>query len=211
MINVLLNGKRYHCPSCREELKTRQYLRILKEFDFQKDIAEWNYWQLFSILTDTDFKDYAHTIENDLAIFDCVAWVYSLSFDKARPKVLTFPNTHRLIQVPDHPGELSIGQNIHLRRDYLDKSKTIEENIAIATAIFLQPLIDNKKFDMKRAKEICKQVEEMPAYQIYPLGFFLLKRAMKFGQKPEKLSPLDLTSLKQTLKGTLRGWLKSTN
>jgi hypothetical protein len=208
MVGIKLNGTKYECPSSWKEITTKQYIRIIKEWDRDKDIADRDYFKLFNILTDGKFDSYENTTENDVTILDCVGWVITeeFKFSKQLPKVLAIGD--RIIDVPQDPSELSIGQNIHLRRDFIDHSELIEENIAIATAIFLQPLIDNKKFHVERAKELAKEIEKMPAYLIYPIGFFLLQRSMSFGNPSARIWNQIKTSLRQMLRRTSPIWLK---
>ena len=209
MISVKLNGEKFSCPSCWDEMKVRHYIRIIKEWEDGTDIADRDYFKLANILMDGKFTDFSKTTENQLTLIDLVGWVITepFDFDKALPKVLRFRD--RNIDIPEDPRELSIGQNIHLRRDYIEKSNKLEENIAIATAIYLQPIIDNSLFNMRKAEAIAKEIEDLRIALIYPIGFFLLNRALKFGMPPEKtLLPIK-TSLKKTLRTMLPGWLKS--
>lgn len=186
------------CPSCYAEMKVRHYIRILKEWEDGSDIADRDYYKLFDILTDGLYTGFDRTVENQVSLIDLIGWVITepFEFGKDLPKVLNFKG--KFIDIPRSPRELSIGQNIHLRRDYVEQSKKIEENIAIATAIYLQPIIDNSLFKMPRAIEICKEIEEMPINLIYPIGFFLLQRSLRFGMRPEKTWLPIRISLKQT-------------
>lgn len=204
MVGVKLNGTRFECPSSWMEITTGQYIRVIKEWDRDKDIADRDYFKLFNILTDGKFTSHQNTAENDVTILSCVGWVITeeFSFDKKLPTVLDIGG--KVVDIPKHPGELSIGQNIHLRRDYMDRSELLEENIAIAAAIFLQPLIDGTKFNLFRAQQICKEIEKMPAYLIYPIGFFLLRRAQTFGMTSGRTWSQTRTNLKQMLKRTLQ-------
>lgn len=208
MITVKLNGEKFYCPNSWQEITVRQYIRVIKEWDRDKDIADRSYFKLFNILTDGAYTKYENTAENDVTILDCVGWVITqeFAFDKKLPKVLDIAG--KVIDIPQHPAELSIGQNIHLRRDYIEKSELIDENIAIATAIYLQPLIDNARFNINRAIALSKEIEKMPAYLIYPIGFFLLRRAMKFGNPSASLWSRIKTNLKQKLKRMLPPWRK---
>lgn len=196
------------CPSTYREVKLRQYVRILKEWDQDKDIADRDYFKLFNILTDGHFTNFERSVENEIALMNCIGWVIVEDFQmpKQLPKVLEYQG--KLISIPENPGELSIGQNIQLRRDYMDKATLFEENLSIATAIYLQPIIDGKKFNLKRAEEIAKELDEYPACIIYPIGFFLLKRALKFGMKHEKTSLLPRVNPMNSLKRWLRTLLK---
>lgn len=209
MINITVNGVKSRCATHAKDITTKQYIRIIKEFDFRKDYADWDYFHLFAILTnDENYKPtnrYKESATSDLSIIDCVSWIWTdFIHDKTLPKAIEIRG--KSYEIPTNPGSLSIGQNIHLRRDYIDKSMSVEENIAIAVAIYMQPIVDGKKFDIARARELCKEIEEMPAYIIYPVGFFLLKRAINYGIRPEKNSLPILNSLKQMLSVMSQGW-----
>lgn len=206
MTAIKLNGKTYKIASCWEEVKTRQYIRILLEWEPEKDIADRDYFILLNILADADFNSYEQTLENQVTLTNILGWVVTqpFEFSKELPKILKIGE--QTVDIPEDPRELSIGQNIHLRRDYIDKSKIIEESMGIATAIYLQPIIDKSLFHVKRAVELSKVINEMPVSLIYPIGFFLLKRAMGFGVKPVNYWQAVKISLKRTLKNLSLGW-----
>ncbi len=208
MINISINGVKYQCPSNWEEVTVRQYIRIIKEWEPEKDIADRDYFLLFSILTNTDFATYKDTTENDVNLIQCVGWIITnpLILSKDLPKVFEYKG--KLITIPKEPGELSIGQNIHLRRDYIDKSKFIEENLSMSCAIYLQPEIESTKtgparFNLKSARDIAREIDQMPICKVYPIGFFFCKRALLFGLKAENSWLQILSSPRQMLKRIL--------
>lgn len=208
MVRLKLNGESYNCPSCYEEIKTRHYIPFQTVCRKSEDVADLDFFALFNVLTDAKFTDFEHTIENEIALNNVLAWVITqdFKFTQILPKVLVYKT--QTIPIPQEIGEMSIGQNIHLRRDYIDKSNILEENLSIAAAIYLQPTIDGKQFSMKRAIDIAKDFDEMPAYLIYPIGFFLLRRALTFGLRPAKTSPPRRISPSVMLSQMLRGLRK---
>ena len=210
MTTVKLNGKQYKIPSTWQEVTVRQYVRILKEWEPEKDIADRDYFILLKIITNERFAGMENTLENQVTLTSLLGWVVTepFKFSETLPKVLQIGD--RAYNIPEDPRDLSIGQNIHLRRDYIDKAKILEENISMATAIYLQPTIDNSLFQMKRAVEISKQIDEMPISLIYPIGFFLLKRALGFGLRPVSFWQALKISLEKILKKTLHEWRKLT-
>lgn len=210
MTSIVINGKRFSVASCWAEVTTKQYVRIIRDWEPEKDIADRDYFILLNILTDGKFAGMENTIENQVTLTSILGWVVTepFKFSEELPKMLQIGE--KAYDIPEDPRELSIGQNIHLRRDFIDKSTYLEENIAIATAIYLQPIIDNSLFRLKRAEKIAAELETMPASLIYPIGFFLLKRAQRFGQKPEKTWPAILTSLKRMLRQMWPGSRRST-
>lgn len=211
-INTRLNGEvvtiKGRVPSCWEEMTVAQYIRLLKEWEDGTDIADRDYFKLLNILTDGKFTGFEDTVENHVSLTNILGWVIAQPFEFAEdlPKLLVING--KVVDIPRHPRELSIGQNIHLRRDYIEKTTKLGENIAIATAIYLQPIIDKSLFSLKRAQEICKEIEQMPINLIYPIGFFLLGNAMQFGQKPAKSWLLPRVSLKELSRLMFRIWRK---
>ena len=211
-IKAQVNGKvkiiTARVPSCWEEMTVAQYIRILKEWEDGTAIEDRDYFKLLNILNDGKFTGFEDTVENHVSLTNILGWVIvqPFEFSEDLPKVLVING--KVVDIPRHPKELSIGQNIVLRRDYIEKTKKLGENIAIATAIYLQPIVDKSLFKANRAQEIAKEIEQMPINLIYPIGFFLLERAMRFGQNPGKSLPLIKTNLGETLKKMWLGWRK---
>lgn len=207
MVTVHLNGRPYKCPTSWQELTTRQYVKMMKDWDPEIDIENRDFFKLFCILTGAGFKKMAKTPENEDSIWNCIHWVIDekFSFSETKPKAIEIDG--KQILIPDGPGQMSIGANIHARK-VIEKSKTYEENIAAAAAIYLQPLYDESKFDPKRVPELEEKLLDMPAYLIYPVGFFLLKRALTFGKRPRNVVSLILRSLFRKPGKTLQGWLR---
>jgi hypothetical protein len=207
MIKLKLNGISHYCVSSYEEMKVRHFLKILK-WDRDKDIADRDYFKLLCILTDTEYTAVERSVDNDSTIINAVGWIITqqFKFSETPPKAIEIRG--KKIDIPEDISELSIGQSIHLRRDYIEKSEMLEENIAIATAIYLQPLVDGGKFNLKKAIVLSKEIEDMPVNLIYPIGFFLLKRALNFGQMPVNLSLLERISQSKRLRRMWRTLLR---
>lgn len=178
---IILNGTRHTLPSCYEELTATQYQRIVSEWDLTKEIADRDYLKLFNILAGTDFQSLHATEENEQTVWNAIRWIIEqpFKFSETIPKALEIDG--KALTIPRKVGALSIGQNIHLRQ-LIDKSKYLEENIVMATAVYLQPLFDGAKFDYDRSVELGKKIGDMPAYLIRPIGFFLLNSAWKSGR-----------------------------
>jgi len=210
MTAIHINDKKYFYPSCWEEVTVEQYIKIL-DWEPEKDIADRDYVKLLSILLGDKFSGMQNSIENEITLIDAVGWVVfsQFAFSKTLPKVLVFTWNlvePRTVDIPTNIKELSIGQNIHVRRE-LEKCRVLEQAIPIATAIYLQPLIDKKKFDISRAKEIAKEIEQMPIYLIHPLGFFLLTRVLKPGKPSLQTWHQVNFSLNKMLKRLSPRWL----
>lgn len=210
MTAIHINDTKYLYASCYEELIVRHYIKILK-WEPEKDLADRDYVKLLGILIEKDFTGIENTIENEITLIDAVGWVVfnQFQFSKDIPKVLVFTRNHGesiTIDLPQNIKELSIGQNIHARRE-IEKCTILEEAIPMVTAIYLQPLIDKGKFVLNRAKEIAKEIEQLPIYLIHPLGFFLLNHVPKPGQLSPKTWPAENFSLNKMLKRLSPRWL----
>jgi hypothetical protein len=197
---IKLNGKEHHLASCYHELKTKHYTRIVSDWDNDKPFEKRDYFKLFSILTDTNFKEFKK--ENELLIWKCVKWVIEepFEFSKKVPKVVELDN--KIIDIPTRPEYLSAAQNIVCRQMMeklpytscgceeketckkcygLGALPVFEAGISMATAIYLQPLVDGDVFDYDKAISLKEKIDEMPIYLIYPIGFFLLRNVIESG------------------------------
>lgn len=211
MVNVTLNGVSYQCAGCKEELTIGQYQRILKEWDIdQPDLLKRDYFKLFNILTNADFKILNPSVENEQAIWDCVSWVVTepFQYSKELPTVLQIGD--KILSLPKKIGALSIGQNI-LMKQIIDNCRYLEESISTACAVYLYPEHSGKKFDLGKARELEQTILSMPAQLIYPVGFFLLSRADQSGSKQQKIWHRMKSSLNSSLNKVLPKWLRSTS
>lgn len=202
-----LNGERYEHAHCWGVLKTKHYCRIYSEWQDPKiELEDRDYFKLFSILTDTDFKAFNSTAHNEVTIWNCVRWVVEqpTEYEIAIPRVLKING--KFVDIPERPELLSIGQNVQLS-SRIAKMKDLNEGISVATAIFLQPLYDEEKFDIKKALKLKEVIDEMPAAVIWPIGFFLLSRAMKNGPHGSRSWSRIKDSLTFRLGKMLPGWL----
>jgi hypothetical protein len=207
MVALKLNGKPTDCPTSYDELTAGTLQRIFKEWDLEKELHERDFFKLFTILTNSSFVSVDQSQENETAIWELTRWVIE------QPILLTdLPDSlfihGKKVEIPRRVGHLSIGQNIILKQ-LIENSRTLEENICIATAIYLQPFVTGTKFDYKEAKKLNVLIEQMPAKDIYPIGFFLLSRVMNDGRKHTSNLRLILTSLRKTLRMVLPKWLTS--
>lgn len=212
-----LNGKRYEIPSgwFDKSFTVAKYQRLFAEWDVDKPVAERDYFKLFCILSCTEFSKFHQTTENEFLIGREIKWFiesnfnlyYQSPFDDKPPKTFTFRGVEYKVE---HPGELPIGRNIHLK-DECKGIRYADQKIAIAIAIFLQPLITNSKFNIEEAREIAKEIEQLPAHEVRPLGFFLLNRAYDYGLTWRKSWLLILINLRESLSRTWQSWLKLRN
>lgn len=205
-MKVTLNGQSHDIAECYERLSTRHYQNIISKWDVDEpEIANRDYFKLLCILTDTNFGAFERSSENEDTVYNAVGWVVNqpFSFSTDLPKVLVIGD--KTIEVPKRIGTLSIGQNIILKR-IIDNSRFVEENIAAAVSVYLQPLYDGRDFNYDRAMELKALVEEMPIYLTHPIGFFLLRRAATSGWKPKRKWLQILSNLSSNLSRTLPGW-----
>lgn len=188
---ININGKRVESPDRWEDplLTTDKYQQIVG-WEPDKELADRDYFKLFRILSGTDYKKFENSDHNKAELWDIVKWVIETPFPKSDtvPKIFFYKDQE--IIVPREIKFLSPGQNIHARQE-LDKAiilrtkegKFVDCNCySILVAIFLQPLIDKKEFNFQRAKEIEKDIAQMNITKIRPIGFFLLKRVLNFGE-----------------------------
>jgi len=171
---ITLNGERKEIASSWMGLKTGHYEKLVPILALPEE--ERDYFQVFKILTETDFKEWRPSVENEVTIWNAIKWILEekFTFSNEIPKVLAVPFKEKLITIPKKIKGLTIGQNIALKQ-LIERSKYLDENVSSAVAIYLQPLIDESKFNSERVEEIKKEVEQMPVYLIRPLGFFLFK------------------------------------
>lgn len=190
---VKLNGDRLKCPSCWEELKTRHYQTMVKEWDQDKDIADRDFKKLFCILTDTEYSSISTTLQNQVKIETALDWVVfqNFSFKKTLPKIINFAGEQ--VQIQKNLKKVSIGANIKARQ-LLDKSTVLVDKsgklvdcdcYSMVVAYYLQPLIrphKNGGFNTDLAEQLEREIAEMPICLIRPIGFFLLKNVLKYGK-----------------------------
>jgi hypothetical protein len=220
---VKLNGTKYTFPVCFEEMTTGILQRIVTEWDLTKELGDRNYFKLFGIFTGTDFNDFHATAENEVTVYNCIKWFVEHThtdpflqnvWPKEMPKVLKVGES--IISIPENVKALSIGANIHARQAaersltlYDENKQAIEYSCyAIVAAIYLQPEIDGKPFSFERAKQIEKDLLDMPAYLIRPIGFFLLANVLKYGRKPERHWHKTLTNPIKSLIKRWQSWRK---
>lgn len=199
---------KHEIPNAYEVLPTGTFQRIMKEWNWQDPPEQRNYFKLFCILTGIDFKSFKQTEENEATIWKSIRWYVDTKFeiDGAIPKVLQIND--KIIELPESPELLTIGQNIYLRQA-IEKCKYLAEGISIALAIYLQPIYDEGKFSEKRAHELEKDIAKIPITIAGPAGFFLLQNALNYGTNSERTWRQTLTSHVKSLKKTWRQWRKS--
>jgi hypothetical protein len=171
-------------PTSWATCPTEKYIQMATEWDAADMV------KLFSILSGIEYKTLSETkdanLEQQLIIATRFVYEETQRFkDAPVPESLTIQG--KTVKIPKEVGGLSIGQSIHVRRE-MEKAKYIEELIAFATAIYLQPLVHGEDFDFVKAMELLPAINKMPITEIYPVGFFLLLPLTKHGSNTLKLS-----------------------
>lgn len=193
------------CPRSYQSLTLGDYQKIFSQWgkELQKQPYERNYNQLFCILTGA--KLVKETPEIEAAIYELIRWVNDEPFRYSKEVPETITIDYRKITVPKDIGKLSVGQNIVLQQ-CLEKSSYIEEQLSMAIAIYLQPLYTGTKFSMEKTLEFEKLISELPAKDVYGLGFFLLMHAANNGWQRLNAWQQILTNLKQQLRKMWPRW-----
>jgi len=178
-IPILLGGKpvSVKCPVSYFDMSTKLFGDLHSQWSGDLTIDE--LVKVFSILTGIDVKEYELSTDSKLVahIVNFTKFVYNEDIEKQS----TLP-THFMgvkIQGPNL-GSLTLAQNLHARKCF--QAKDLRTVIALMCAIYMQPLIDKKPFDFKRAQELRDEINEMPITQTYALGFFLFKRLGLYGK-----------------------------
>jgi len=194
MITLVLNNReKIKCPAGWHEVNV----------DTAQRVAQWtgDKIELFNVLTGTNYAKVKADTSLGSAFFDAINFVYFPSpvANAPMPKVLEIDKGH-IIAIPKKIGGLSIGQAIAVR-ERLEQvavriNETIEkaplkycftndfiydEAISFAVAVYLQPFYDNADFDLDRAKNLEQFILKMPITEVYPVGFFLLKKHLQRG------------------------------
>jgi hypothetical protein len=204
MLSLIVNDtEKITCPVCWAEVSTETFQRIVKEWEPDKSIQERNPVLLFSILTSKEFSGMLkNTDENlELAIYQCTAFVYNEEFRQPLDTDV-FQLRGKLIRIPKKLENLTIEQNMHLRRA-MANCKSLEELISFACAAYLQPLVDGMVYDHDRALELEKEILAMPIVDTFPIGFFFLSKLNNSG----RLGLRDLNLATQKLIANVKRWL----
>lgn len=205
-MRILLNGIPYECPTCYEELRTKTYQRVISEWDQSVPLELRDYFHLFSILTNSDFKSVADTAENHVTIWNAIKWFVESPFEPPTdvPKVLVIGE--KVVDIPQDLRMMKIGQNIKMKQ-ILEGAKFIEEKISMACAVYLQPAYSGEKnFDFSKVKRINELIGELPIYLTHSIGFFLLRSAAGFGNQRASLWRRILRSLRRKSAQALHSW-----
>lgn len=203
-----VNGETKSCPMCWEsDAATTDIFQRLKTIPSD----QLNLLRAFSVLIGQDYTDVANSRDKllEAAMYQCASFV--LTQDEyfrhiEPPKVIKLRDKNILI--PRDMGELTIEQNMHIRKAMYKPGTALETLISFAMAVYLQPLVDEKPFNLKAARELEKEILSMPISKTFPIGFFFLSKLNESGQ-PGLLSLLlrKMRRLNSLIK--LQSWLGS--
>lgn len=197
MVTLYVNDKKVSAADRWGHCSTGVFQRIITEWDPELPILKRDRLKLFGILTGTDFKGVAESQSETLeaAVWQVTNFVYyeQMDFDALpRPKTLTVKGI--TVVIPEQLGRMTIGQNIHVRQALMSGGNPAEQ-ISLACAIYLQPLLDASvvdgketpaEFNYERALQIEEHIKAMPITEIYPVGFFFSSRLAPYGRTPFK-------------------------
>jgi len=154
---------------------------------FQKMAIDWDgedLVKLFSIISGMEYKALANTHDFALEeqLLSATKFVYNEPMNFKDDQIPTHIDLNgKQVRIPKSVGDLSIGQNIHVRQA-IEKAKCPEELISFVTAIYLQTLYDETQdFDYHRAMELEQDILKLPITQTYPIGIFFLKKLTGYG------------------------------
>jgi hypothetical protein len=206
-----------HSPERMSELSVAQFQRLVGEWDHEDRI------HAFSILSGIDTNHISSSTDGQLecALYEATRFL----FDNAEwqsLKAIPMPEEITLLpiwvkdvdgippkcKVPKQVGRLSIGQAIQARK-LLEGVTDIRECIGVITAIYLQPILDDKPFDMLEVQKYQHIIERMSITKIYPIGFFLLRTLTPNGNQRTSGWHQIKTWIRAIRKRLLTSWRKS--
>lgn len=189
-------GQRIKVPDSWSNCPTGIFQRIITDWEPDMEIKDRSTAKLFSIMLDRPVDFVNDSTDEDLeeALLHCTQFVYKEQMDFSR---LPVPNNlaidGRSVLIPKDLGRMTIGQNLIVRREMAGRDGNAL--ISLVTAIYLQPIYDNSKFDYFRALELEKHILKLPIVATYPIGFFFLTQLKNSGQS--WLQSLSLMILKK--------------
>lgn len=179
MVKLTINGERKFCPENYDEVKTGLYERMIAEWDGKFNSK--SLIKLFSILTETDFETVSSE-KNDKLISTLAGLVgfiaQSTLEDLPLPNHLVFKG--KKIILPKQLGKLTFGQNLRVHQMLSTNFRTCLSDVS---AVYLQPLIDNSKYNDDRVDELILEIKELPVTVVYPISSFFIKQLSSYGTK----------------------------
>ncbi len=184
MVVVHDNGERIKLPDSWKNCSTEIFQKIVTDWQPELEIALRSRIKLFAVMLNRPSEYLEKSTDEALeeAMLLSTEFVYSEQMDFTG---LPLPNNvainGRAVLIPKDLGRMTMGQNIHVRQAMAGKDGNAL--ISLVTAIYLQPIYDNSKFDYHRALELEKHILKLPIVVTYPIGFFFLNQLRNSGWK----------------------------
>lgn len=195
-------------------IQTPERMAEMSVEQLQNVVAKWDWedWiQAFSLVTgiEADYIQESTDGSTENALYQTIEFLLDKrEWEKLNelpiPKTLRIepiwrkdcPPIPKEIELPRKLGRMSIGQTIQARK-HLEGVRDLREGISMVTAIYLQPLLDAEpdsrgkmkpgKFDMLQVIHYESLISKMYVTNIYPIGFFLLKRLNESGNRRTRI------------------------
>lgn len=161
--------------------------------------------KLFSIVTKRNFKDYASSTDSKLEslLLNSVRFILENQMDmNALVRDDSFSIDGITVVLPTELKKLTLGQNLYIRRCLYNKD--IRSGIALACAVYLQPLLDNDNFKDDRVEYWADRIRQMPIVKTYPIGFFILRRLNSSGNGLIRLWDLICSIMQRSIAAVLQ-------
>lgn len=175
------------CPTKLKDLTTEKFQRIA--LDWSYDGTFQSLVKLFGILTDQRFSTYLESTSILMAtILRLTQFVFFMDGDLlAMEKPKEFRYNGRVIPIPSKLGRLTLGQNLQIKQALKGNPRGY---IALALAVYLQPIIDGTPFDEERMAVLQKEFEALPITETYHVGFFYSSQRTPSGSVLDVFLPL---------------------
>ena len=176
MVSVWLNDNRkVDIPLGWHEVTTELYQRL-------KEIEEPDIFKVFAVLINVEPEQLLQSKSEELefTMYKVSEFIFYDEYFRNNPVPTEWKINHKTITIPQKIDAMTIQQNLMVRQK-LTQIKFLEQGISYATAVYLQPFIDEGRFDSDRVPEIEKELLKMPIEDTFPIGFFLLNRLRNFG------------------------------
>jgi len=102
--------------------------------------------------------------------------------------------------IPKSSYALTVGQAMEIRK-YVEGKQYVNECLAYAIAVYMQPIIDGVAFSSERAQEIATKIEAYPITKTFAVGSFFLRGSLNYGKSIARIwKMLEVVGVRKTLK-----------
>lgn len=157
---------------------------LLFEELYRNEVTVEDPLRTFSVITGLEIEEIATSNDRDLeaGLYQVNAFVFN---QPEAFRQLPVPNRIRIrgewITIPRNKiDKHTIAQGLAIRKE-LRTAVNLESVISMAIAVYLQPIIDREPFDLSKARELRREIQALPIFETFPLGFFLAKKHAKRG------------------------------